>query len=106
MEHMISDQENRGTTSNKCPRCGEDKAKGESLDKLPGDWRCPRCGANNFSRKTNCFKCIARKGIDFVLFFLQFLIYHLMYMDYHYHCNKIIPILVTVTDDILNHLQV
>ena len=48
-------------------------------------------GSHNFSSKTNCFKCVERKGIDFVLFFLQFLIYHLLYMDYHYHCNKIIP---------------
>ena len=23
----------------------------------PGDWSCLKCGANNFARRTNCFKC-------------------------------------------------
>lgn len=23
----------------------------------PGDWECPGCGANNFSRRLDCFKC-------------------------------------------------
>ena len=23
----------------------------------PGDWSCKKCGANNFARRTDCFKC-------------------------------------------------
>eukprot|EP00747_Dinoflagellata_sp_TGD_P186029 gnl/TRDRNA2_/TRDRNA2_42854_c0_seq1.p1 gnl/TRDRNA2_/TRDRNA2_42854_c0~~gnl/TRDRNA2_/TRDRNA2_42854_c0_seq1.p1 ORF type:complete len:237 (+),score=13.69 gnl/TRDRNA2_/TRDRNA2_42854_c0_seq1:130-840(+) len=24
---------------------------------LPGDWECPKCGGNNYSRRTDCFRC-------------------------------------------------
>eukprot|EP00434_Breviolum_minutum_P020851 symbB.v1.2.018392.t1/scaffold1460.1/size117342/4 len=26
-----------------------------------GDWYCPSCGAHNYSRRTDCFKCGAKK---------------------------------------------
>jgi len=28
-----------------------------SMEKKPGDWECPSCGANNFASRVECFKC-------------------------------------------------
>ena len=52
---------NRTLRAVKCEGCGADKQKGESLDRLPGDWRCKGCGCNNFARKRVCYKCNSKK---------------------------------------------
>ena len=33
------------------------RAKGMMEGQRPGDWTCPSCSANNFSRRTECFRC-------------------------------------------------
>ncbi|KAK9865777.1 hypothetical protein WJX84_011091 [Apatococcus fuscideae] len=33
----------------------------EQHDQKPGDWVCPECNANNFARRTSCFKCDASR---------------------------------------------
>merc|ERR1712100_943480 len=43
---------------------GGDKGGGKGGGKnevRPGDWACEKCGANNFARRTECFKCGAAK---------------------------------------------
>jgi hypothetical protein len=30
----------------------------------PGDWSCPSCQVNNFSSRTQCFKCQTPKGAE------------------------------------------
>ena len=40
---------------------GDKGGKGGGKEPRPGDWKCPSCGANNFARRTECFKCGTRK---------------------------------------------
>jgi len=35
---------------------------GGGYEKRDGEWDCPSCGINNFSRRTECFKCHEPKG--------------------------------------------
>ncbi len=41
-----------------------DKGKGGGKEPRPGDWACPNCGASNFARRTECFKCNTRKPAE------------------------------------------
>merc|ERR1719289_377834 len=36
---------------------GKGGDKGGGKEPKPGDWACPSCNANNFARRTDCFKC-------------------------------------------------
>ena len=47
-----------------CQGCGADKASGESLDILPGDWVCRGCTANNFAKRQTCFKCGSKRRVS------------------------------------------
>ena len=40
---------------------GDKGGKGGGKEPRPGDWKCPSCGANNFARRTECFKCGTKK---------------------------------------------
>ena len=36
----------------RCTNCDADKNTGESLLHKKGDWSCPKCGCNNFAKRT------------------------------------------------------
>ncbi|CAL5219459.1 g1294 [Coccomyxa viridis] len=36
---------------------GGDRFASNDSNSKPGDWPCPACGANNFARRTECFRC-------------------------------------------------
>lgn len=67
-----------------CFKCGTAKPEGEAGkqsggysdgrrnggghgDTRPGDWRCPKCHANVFASKSNCFKCSTPKPAESAL---------------------------------------
>ena len=37
------------------------KKNGESLQHLPGDWKCIKCKTSNFARRVKCYNCNERK---------------------------------------------
>jgi hypothetical protein len=41
----------------RCTNCDADKNTGESLLHKKGDWSCPKCGCNNFAKRTECYRC-------------------------------------------------
>jgi hypothetical protein len=45
------------TASQYRPQQREYREPREPREAQPGDWDCPECGANNFARRTRCFKC-------------------------------------------------
>ena len=43
----------------RAPR-NDGRSKAQSSDSRPGDWTCSSCGASNFARRSDCFKCGAK----------------------------------------------
>mmetsp|Transcript_34668 Transcript_34668/g.80922 ORF Transcript_34668/g.80922 Transcript_34668/m.80922 type:complete len:103 (+) Transcript_34668:97-405(+) len=55
------DGEGKGGGKGKFKDGDKDGGKGGGKERRPGDWECPACGANNFARRSDCFKCGAQK---------------------------------------------
>lgn len=56
----------RGTQAAGSSRGARDSARDRGSEQRdeqrPGDWACPSCGANNFARRDDCFRCGTPKG--------------------------------------------
>mmetsp|Transcript_36595 Transcript_36595/g.84384 ORF Transcript_36595/g.84384 Transcript_36595/m.84384 type:complete len:108 (-) Transcript_36595:137-460(-) len=57
-------KEDRGMMGGGGKGDGEKGGKGGGKEPRPGDWKCPSCGANNFARRTECFRCGTRKPAE------------------------------------------
>ena len=61
MEVTKCKKENKGKNITNCQNCGDPKENGESLQHLPGDWKCIKCKTSNFARRVKCYNCNERK---------------------------------------------
>eukprot|EP00033_Pygsuia_biforma_P000753 GCRY01000879.1.p1 GENE.GCRY01000879.1~~GCRY01000879.1.p1 ORF type:complete len:727 (+),score=167.01 GCRY01000879.1:119-2299(+) len=60
-EYKANRSENGGGRGRRGGR-GGGRGGGAAGGGRPGDWPCPSCGANNFARRTSCFRCSASKA--------------------------------------------